>query len=242
MKVRYTWWAQRRGFIRHTLSAGQCDVVMGVPSGFDMVLTTQPHYRSTYALVYRKDAGYRLSSLDDPRLRDLRIGLHFIGDDYSNPPPAEALARRGIVNNVIGYSIYGDYREPNPPARLIEAVAKREIDVAIAWGPLAGYFAARQPVKLRVVPLPTPSEAGAQPFEFSIAMGTRKSDAALRDRLDRVLARRRVAILDLLRAYGVPLVGEGEAPPWRDGGESSSSPEPHAPPRRHDGRGGRGRD
>jgi hypothetical protein len=74
--------------------------------------------------------------IDDARLKELRIGLHFIGDDYGNPPPAEALARRGIVGNVIGYSIYGDYRKPNPPARLIEAVAQRKIDAAIAWGPL----------------------------------------------------------------------------------------------------------
>lgn len=210
LQVRYTWWAQRRGFIRNTLNAGLCDVVMGVPGGFEMALTTRPYYRSTYALIYREKAGYDLRSLDDPRLKALRVGLHFIGDDYGNPPPAEALARRGIVNNVVGYSLYGDYRQPNPPARLIEAVARGKVDAAVAWGPLAGYFAARQPVKLKVVPLPTPPEANAQPFEFSIAMGVRKGDTALRDRLDRVLARRRAAIARLLRNYGVPLLDTGE--------------------------------
>jgi mxaJ protein len=203
-RVEYTWWAQRRGFFRNTLNAGLCDVVMGVPAGFGMALTTRPYYRSSYALVYRGNAGYRLNSLDEPRLKELRIGLHFIGDDYGNPPPAEALARRGLVGNVAGYSLYGDYREPNPPARLIEAVAQGEIDVAVAWGPLAGYFARRQPVALAVVPLPTP--AGAQPFEFSIALGVRKGDAVLRDRLDRVLARRQAAIVRLLGEYGVPLI------------------------------------
>jgi mxaJ protein len=205
-RVDYTWWAQRRGFIRNTLNAGRCDLVMGVPSGFGPVLTTRPYYRSTYALVYRRDAGYAPRSLDDPRLRDLRIGLHFIGDDYGNPPPAAALARRGIVRNVVGYSIYGDYRQPNPPARLIEAVAGGEIDAAIAWGPLAGYFARRQPVALAVLPLPSPAEANAAPFEFSIAMGVRRTDAALRDRLDRILARRQKAVAALLKRYGVPLV------------------------------------
>jgi mxaJ protein len=205
-KLEYTWWAQRRGFFRNTLSAGRCDLVMGVPSGFEMALTTRPYYRSSYALVYRKNAGYAPRSLDDPRLRTLRIGLHFIGDDYSNPPPAEALARRGIIRNVVGYSIYGDYRKPNPPARLIEAVSRGEVDVAIAWGPLAGYFAKRQPVKLEVVPLPTPAEAQAQPFEFSIAMGVRKGDEPLRAALDEALARKRGQVNKLLKEYGVPLV------------------------------------
>ena len=205
-KLEYTWWAQRRGFFRNTLNAGRCDVVMGVPSGFERVLTTRPYYRSSYALVYRKDAGYTLRSLDASELRTLKIGLHFIGDDYSNPPPAEALARRGIIQNVVGYSIYGDYREPNPPARLIEAVARGDIDVAIAWGPLAGYFAKRQPTKLAVVPLPTPDEPQAQPFEFSIAMGVRKDDKPLRAALDEVLARKRSQITALLKKYGVPLI------------------------------------
>ncbi|HYE33814.1 substrate-binding domain-containing protein [Methylocaldum sp.] len=205
-KLEYTWWAQRRGFFRNTLNAGRCDLVMGVPSGFEMALTTQPYYRSSYALVYRENAGYAPRSLDDPQLRTLRIGLHFIGDDYSNPPPAEALARRGIVRNVVGYSLYGDYRESNPPARLIEAVARREVDVAIAWGPLAGYFAKRQPVELVVVPLPTPREARAQPFEFSIAIGVRKGNEPLQAALDKVLVRKRNEVAGLLEEYGVPLV------------------------------------
>jgi mxaJ protein len=206
-KLEYTWWAQRRGFFRNTLNAGRCDLVMGVPSGFEMVLTTRPYYRSSYALVYRKNTDYAPRSLDDPQLRTLKIGLHFIGDDYSNPPPAEALARRGIIRNVVGYSIYGDYREPNPPARLIEAVARGDVDVAIAWGPLAGYFAKRQPVTLAVVPLPAPSEAQALPFEFSIAIGVRKDDEPLRAALDQALVRKRGPIDRLLKQYGVPLVG-----------------------------------
>lgn len=204
-KVEYTWWAQRRGFFRNTLNAGLCDVVMGVPADLEMALTTRPYYRSTYALIYRKNAGYQLRSLDDPELRRLRIGLHFIGDDYANPPPAEALARRGMVRNLVGYSLYGDYREPNPPARLIEAVTQGKIDTAIAWGPLAGYFALGH--GLAVVPLRTPAGT-AKPFEFSIALGVRKDDIALRDRLDRALAQQRGVIAQLLSQYGVPLIEE----------------------------------
>ncbi|MGY4597370.1 hypothetical protein ACVWXL_005116 [Bradyrhizobium sp. GM22.5] len=126
LQVSYTWWAQRRGFIRNTLKAGKCDVVMGVPSGYDLVETTKPYYRSSYVFVTRQDQHLELSSLLDPRLHHLAIGVHLIGDDGNNPPPAQALGEQGIVDNVRGYSIYGDYREANPPARLIESRRKRQ--------------------------------------------------------------------------------------------------------------------
>lgn len=204
-KVEYTWWAQRRGFMRNTLHAGRCDVVMGLPSGFDEALTTHPYYQSSYALVYRKDSGYDLHSLDDPRLHDLRIGVHLVGEGIS--PPAEMLARHGIIRNVVGYSIFGDYSRPNPPARLIEAIASGDIDVAVAWGPLAGYFAEQSTTPLAVVPL---AESGnpALPFRFAISMGVRPADTQLRDTLDALLIEMQPEIHALLRQYGVPLVDE----------------------------------
>ena len=94
-----------------------------------------------------------MRTLDDPVLRRIRIGLHFIGDDYVNPPPAHALARRHIVRNVVGYSIYGDYSKPNPPAELVHAVARGDVDVAVLWGPFAGYFGPREPVPLVLAPV-----------------------------------------------------------------------------------------
>lgn len=202
-KVEYTWWAQRRGFIRNTLKAGRCDVVMGLPSGFDEALTTHPYYQSSYALVYRKDSDYDLQSLDDPRLHDLKIGVHLVGEGIS--PPAEVLARHGIIRNVVGYSIFGDYSEPNPPARLIEAVARGDIDVAVAWGPLAGYFAEQSDTPLEVLPLP---ESGnpTLPFRFDIAMGVRPGDTRLRDKLEALLTQKQPEIHALLRQYGIPLV------------------------------------
>src|SRR5829696_4599439 len=103
--VAYTWWAQRRGFVRNTLKAGLCDVVMGVPTSFDLALTTRPYYRSTYVFVSRAEGGRRIESFDDPALRRLRIGVQMIGDDYSNAPPAHALAQRHIVSNVVGYMV-----------------------------------------------------------------------------------------------------------------------------------------
>lgn len=203
-QVSYTWWAQRRGFIRNTLKAGQCDVVMGVPAGYDLVETTRPYYRSTYVFVTRQDRQLDLSSLLDPRLHDLTVGVHLI--DGNNPPPAQALGDQGIVDNVRGYSIYGDYREPNPPARLIEAVESGEIDVAAVWGPLGGYFAQRSAVPLTVTPIRDTERFAPQQFQFAIAMGVRKGDHALRDRLNAFIDEYRSEINGLLQIYGVPLV------------------------------------
>ncbi len=202
----YVWWPERRGFIRHTLRQGHCDLVLGVPVGFDQVLPTRPYYRSSYVVVTRHDRRLAITSLDDPRLKTLRIGVHVIGDDYASLPPVQALARRGIVRNLVGYSIYGDADRPNPPAALIDAVARGDVDVAIAWGPLAGYFAKHEPVALDVIPLAgDPGDAGP-PLAFDMAVGVRKDDAALRDTIDAILARRAPDIRDLLARYGVPLV------------------------------------
>ena len=143
--VSYTWWAQRRGFIRSTLQAGLCDLVPGVPYALDMLRTTAPYYRSTYVFVTRKD-GPDITSFDDARLRQLRVGVELIGDDGANSPPVHALGQRGIVGNLRGYPVYGDYTLANPPARIVEAVAAGQVDVAVVWGPLAGYFAKLQPI------------------------------------------------------------------------------------------------
>jgi mxaJ protein len=202
--VRYYYWAQRRGFIRNTLNAGHCDVIMGTAAGLEMLLTTKPYYRSTYAFVSRASAP-AIRSLDDPRLHQVKVGVQLIGDDFNNTPPAAGLTRRGIVRNVRGYTVYGDYREPNPPSRIVKAVESGEVDVALVWGPLAGYFAKESAVPLRVVPI-SPRADGPLPYTFAIAMGVRKADRAFRDTLDGVIARHHAEIDRLLSDYGVPLV------------------------------------
>lgn len=210
--VTYTWRPQRRGFIRTTLAANQCDVVLGVPAGYERVATTRPYYRSSYVFVTRADRDLALSSLDDPRLHELRIGVHAIGDDYANVPPAQALAQRGLAARIVGFSIYGDYSTPDPPADLLRALVRGDIDVAIAWGPLAGDFARRSTTPLIVSPI-TDRERGMQ---FSIAMGTRREDSALRARLDAVIERRTDDIAALLGTYGVPLVPLPSPTPERE--------------------------
>ena len=117
-EVTYTWWAQRRGFIRNTLNAKACDLTASAVAGLPMLASTKPYYRSTYVFVTRPDLP-EITSFDDPALRRLKIGVHLIGDDGFNVPPAHALARRGIIENVRGYSLYDDYTKENPPARLI---------------------------------------------------------------------------------------------------------------------------
>jgi mxaJ protein len=213
--LQYTWWAQRRGFIRNTLKAGACDVVPGVPQNFELALTTKPYYRSTYVFVYRQDKGLTIRSLDDPLLRQVKVGVQLIGDDYSNTPPAHALANRQIIHNVVGYTVYGDYAQNNPAARIIAAVAAEEVDVAIVWGPFAGYFATRQAVPLEVIPVSPQLDLPALPFVYDISMGVRRGDETFRNELDDILARKRPEIEAILDAYGVPRVAAarpGHAP------------------------------
>jgi mxaJ protein len=203
-RLEYTWMPQRRGFFRNTLRAGRCDVVMGVPSSFELAATTAPYYRSSYVFVYRTGRGIDLKTLDDSALRTLRIGVSLAGDDGANPPPAHALARRGITRNVVGYTLYGDYATPNPPARIIGAVTDGQIDVAIVWGPLGGYFARGRP--LAVVPVHPEIDLPYLPFVFDIAVGVRRGDTALQARIDSALVRHRAEIDRILAAYGVPRV------------------------------------
>lgn len=208
-EVEYTWWAQRRGFLRNTLNARACDVVMGLPTGFELALTTQPYYRSSYVFLYRKDRGLKLRSLDDPALRRLRIGVQIIGDDGNNSPPVHALSRRGLVDNLVGFRVLGNYAEESPPSRIVEAVARGDVDVAAAWGPLAGYFARRQGVPLELVPVSPQEDPPGLTFAFDISVGVRKGDRALRDELQAALERGRPEIERILDEYGVPRLSAG---------------------------------
>lgn len=206
----YVWWGQRRGFIRNTMNASlkeaRCDVMIGVPAGYDLVQPTKPYYRSTYVFVYPKGKGLQLKSLDDPILKKIKIGVHLLGDDYTNPPPVHELAKRGIVDNVVGFDTF--YSAKNPPSAIIDAVASGKIDAAIVWGPAVGYFAVRQRIPMEMVPVP--SGKADLPFAFDISMGVRKGDDALRARLEQALERKRSEIQKILKDYGVPLL-DGKA-------------------------------
>lgn len=201
--VRYAWNLQRRGFLRRTLQTGLCDVVIGVPAGLQGVAQTRPYYRSSYVLVARPDSA--VQGLDDPRLRGLRIGLQAVGAEGANTPAAMALARRGLADRVTGFAAWSDEADETPQAAIVRAVAEREVDVALVWGPIAGWFARPYAGQLRLDPVERDATAPELPFSYAMAIGVRRGDTALRDELQRALDRRQPEIRALLAAYGVPL-------------------------------------
>ncbi len=206
LKVEYTWWAQRRGFVRNTLKSDLCDLIVGMPSSSELAATTSPYYRSTYVFIWRKDHALNIHSFDDAALHHLRIGVQMIGDDFANTPPAHALTNRKIVQNVKAYSVYGDYAQPNPTARVVEGVAKGEVDVAVVWGPTAGFFIRKERLPLMVVPVTPQIDLPFLPFVYDISMGVRRGDDLFKERLEQILQQRRGEIEGILDDYGVPRV------------------------------------
>ena len=205
LPLEYAWLPDRRGFVRKTLGAGLCDVIVGVPAAFERTLNTRPYYRSSYVLVEPAGGPSPPRSFDDPRLRRWRIGLQVVGDDMAATPPAHALAQAGAEDNIVGFPLAGE--QPSA-ARMIAALARGELDAAFLWGPQAGYYARRAAVPLRLAFVPPPATLRQQPFSFAIAMGVRRGDTALRDRLDDFIARRQADIDRILAEYGVPRAEE----------------------------------
>ncbi len=205
-EVEYFWFPQREKFFRKTLNSHVCDVVMGVPEGFEQAATTRPYYRSTYVFITRRASHLDIQSLGDPRLRSLKIGVQILGDQNDNLPPVNALISRGIVKNLVGYSIFGNLNETDPPADVIRALEEGKIDIAVVWGPLGGYFSRKSPVPLEITPVPEDRMHPEIPFHFDIAIGVRADDTELRTTLDRELDGRRPEIEKILRAYGIPQI------------------------------------
>jgi mxaJ protein len=210
--VDYTWWAQRRGYVRNTLKVDVCDIWSGVVSGAEMMTSTRSYYRSSYVFVTRADRGLHITSFDDPQLRKLVVGVQMVGSEAMNTPPAHALARRGIVQNVRGYMIYGDYREPHPSSAIIDAVENGNVDVAVVWGPTAGYFAAQGSTPLSLEPVEPWRDGTELPMAFYISMGVRRGDNGLLQRLNDSLERNHTAISAILAEYHVPVLPVAFAP------------------------------
>jgi mxaJ protein len=144
--------------------------------------------------------------MNSSALRTARIGVQIVGDDYANTPPVHALARRGIVRNVAGYRVTDDYAKPNPPARLIEAVAEGKIDVAIAWGPIAGFFSRQQSIPLMLTPVSPKTDLPSLPFVFNISIGVRRPANRLQRDLNAIIGENLGEIHAILKSYGVPLI------------------------------------
>ena len=219
-KLEYVWYPTRRGYFR-ILNGMYCDLAMEVPAGLDMAGTTKPYFRSGYVFVTRKGSGLEdLKNLADPRLKKLKIGVNIYTSDAENSPPAMALSHYGVVGNLTGYSTFFD--QNNRPEDIINAVAKKDVDLAIAWGPLAGYFAKQTTVPLVLTPLPAKDSLSEFPFQYNIGIAVRRKDKEFRDSLEAVLARRQPDVQAILKEYAVPMLPIEQA---RDGekGEAKAS-------------------
>ena len=205
MTVAYTWWPHQRGLVKRVLNTSRCDVMLGIPKGYDPVLWTKPYYRTGYVLAYRKDRGLKLRSLDDPQLKKLKIGVQV------NTPPHDALGQRGIADNVVGYQLMFDsnFHAEDYPGKVVEDLLAGTIDVALVWGPIAGYFVKKKAAPLELVMLEERPDSGER-FAFDISMGVRKRDKELKDKLEAALARKHDEITHVLEDFGVPLLPASE--------------------------------
>jgi mxaJ protein len=218
--LEYVWWAHQRGLVKRVLNTERCDVLVGIPKGYDLVGWTKPYYRTGYVIAYQKDRFEDVRSLDDPRLKTLRVGVQV------NTPPHIALARRGIVgSNVVAYQLmYDPNSHPEDyPGKEVEDLIAGRIDVALVWGPIAGYFQKKRGAASLVL-VPIEDGPGGNPtFAFDISMGVRKSDTELKGTLEQVLERKQGEIRAILQDFGVPLIPL--ATPAPDG--SATMPDGH---------------
>lgn len=224
----YAWWPHQRGLVKNTIDAGTCDVIFGVPEGLDPVLWTKPYYHSAYVMAYRKGGGYHLTSLDAPELKRLKIGV------YTNTPVEESLARRGLLDNLTSYSLFFDpIGDRDRPVKLLDDLIAGTVDVAMPWGPLAGYYAKKLNAPIEIVPLQ--DEPGV-PLSFGISMGVKKGNRELKSQLEASIDRRQADIHSILEEYGVPLMAAHESSAAGRGGQNqeperkqSDSQPPSAP-------------
>ena len=222
-RLDYVWYPTRRGYFR-ILNGMYCDLIIQAPGGLDMAGTTTPYYRSGYVFVTRQDSKLAdITSLSDPRLKKARIGVTLLPSD-EQLPPTMALSHYGVVGNLRGY--HGWYNDDDRPEDIVNAVANDSVDVAIAWGPLAGYFAKQSKVPLKITPLGERDSLAEVPFRYDIAMAVRRRDKELRDSLEKTLKKKAPEIQAILKEYGIPMFPVASTGDDDDDGP----PKPAAPP------------
>jgi quinoprotein dehydrogenase-associated probable ABC transporter substrate-binding protein len=204
-KLAYVWYPQSTGFVRNTLGAHRCDLIPGFPQGDELVQSTNPYYRTAYALVVKPGTGLDdLDRLTDPRLKEKRIGI------VAGTPPATYLAVNGLMPKAKPYPLVIDTRVDSSAQAMMRDLASGEIDVGVLWGPIAGYFAKQANPPARVVVLL--KETGGPQLAFRIAMGVRASDQNWKRQLNRLIADNQTDINRLLLGFGVPLLDEKDRP------------------------------
>ena len=200
LKVGYTWFPQVIGFVRNTLRAHLCDLVMGTVAGDEITQTTNPYYFTTYVMFYRSDKGRSLEGPQDPQLASLRLGV------VAGTPPSDLLIRHKLMSHTRPYALTVDTRSESPTHEMVQDVVDGTIDVGFLWGPIAGYYRKFNDLPLTLVPLK--DEPGAARMEYHIAMGVRANEAEWRRRINAAILKRQPEITTTLQQYGVPLLNE----------------------------------
>ncbi len=204
-RLAYVWYPQATGFVRNTLGAHRCDLIPGFPQGDDLVQSTNPYYRTAYALVVKPNAGLDdLDTLSDPRLKGKRVGI------VAGTPPATYVVANGLMRNAKSYPLVVDTRVDSSAQAMMRDLASGEIDVGVLWGPMAGYYAKQANPPMRVKLLL--KESGGPPLAYRIGMGVRATDQNWKRLLNRLIAENRADINRLLIGFGVPLLDESDQP------------------------------
>lgn len=202
VRIEYTWFPQGIGFIRKTLAAKVCDLVIGTAQADEFTLNTNPYYRTTYALVFKQNSGLDgVKSIMDPHLKGKRVGIQ------AGTPPADQVALAGLMEKAKPYRLMVDTRFDNPMQEMVNDIRSGEIDLGVLWGPYAGYYASRGGEKLTVVPL-LEEVPGTTKLEYRITMGVRMGETGWKRRINEIIAKRQGDIDAILLDYGVPLVDE----------------------------------
>ncbi len=202
----YSFYPGATGFVRNTLNAHLCDVILGMPQGADLAQPTNSYYRTSYAIVARSDSPLAdIKSLEDPRLKDKgrRIGI------IARTPPANILAAQGLLASVKPYSLMVDTRVEHPAQDMMRDLSRGDLDIAVLWGPFAGYYAKQSTTKLVVAPIADGKDGR---MSFRICFAVRHSDQNWKRELNRFIAQNQPALDAILEDYGVPLLGEDGRP------------------------------
>ena len=199
----YSFYPQAPGFVRNTLGAHKCDVIMGIPQGDDIVQVTNPYYRTAYSLVFKQGHGLEgVDTLGDPRLKGKRIGV------VAGTPPGNNMTANGLMANAKPYPLVVDTRVDSSAAAMMHDLVAGDIDAGVLWGPMAGYYAPQSTPAVTVVPLV--KETAGPRLAYRIAMGVRYADQEWKRQLNRTIQDNQPAINRLLLSFGVPLLDDGD--------------------------------
>jgi len=205
LPLEYTWFPQATGFVRNTLGAKRCDLVIGYVAGSEVIQSTNPYYKSAWTLIYRKDRELDgVESLTDARLKGRRLGV------VAGAPPATIMVTNGLMARAKPYALVVDRRYESPAEEMIRDIESGEIDGGVLWGPIAGYYVTKSRTPLTVVPLV--HEDRSVPMAFRITLGLRHGETEWKHRLNDFLSVHQAEIEAILRRYGVPLLDEQDRP------------------------------